>query len=159
MEPPLTWQAGCSEEPITTAPAQDTGPPNQPAPLLSEQPPSRKMMLYYFKIIGVFPTSKRKQLFLNIDLSRANTPWVKSSIGALWYGDQFHCWVKRFININSGTFAYVTHRHNLPSENQEQNPYNSSVCHFLIFGYKMTTEVTWARRVYQAKSQTPKAFC
>lgn len=155
MELPLIRQAGCSEEPTTT-PAQGAGPSNQ----VHKQPPCRKMMLHYFKIIGgFFPTHNTKRLLINIYLSRASTPWVKSNMGALWYGDQFHYWVKRFININSGIFAYVTHRHNLPSENWEQNPYNSSMCHLLIVRYKMTMEVTWARRVYQAKSQTTKAYC
>lgn len=143
MEPPLIRQAGCSEEPAA-APAQGAGPPNQPALLLSEQPLRRKMALYYFKITGVFfSTSNTKQLFLSIDLSRASAPWVKSNIGALWYGDQSHYWVRRFININDGIFAYVTHRHYLPSENCEQNPYNSSVCRFLIVRYKMTTDIKW----------------
>lgn len=45
-----------------------------------------------------------------------NTARVKSNIGVLWYGDQFFCWVKRFININHGTFAYVTHGTTFPEK-------------------------------------------
>lgn len=88
-----------------------------------------------------------------------NTARVKSNIGVLWYGDQFFCWVKRFININHGTFAYVTHRHNLSWENWEQNRCNSSMCRFLITRSKMAMAVTWARTVYLAGSQTTKAYC
>lgn len=148
----MLWAGDCCSSPRCWA--------TQPARAIAPRATStQENDAFLFQNNWVFSTYNTNQLFLNINLSGASTPWVKSSIGALWDGDQFHYWVKRFININHGTFAYVTHRHNLPSENREQNPYNSSVCRFLIARYKLTMEVTWARRVYQAKSQTTKVHC
>lgn len=56
----------------------------------------------------------------------------ESSMGALWYVDQFLYWVKRLINIERVAFACVTHGHNFPGEKWEQNPDNFSPCRFWI---------------------------
>lgn len=119
----------------------------------------KKPNLYYFIITDFFFYFQQNPVISKYRPRGTNTARVKSNIGVLWYGDQFFCWVKRFININHGTFAYVTHRHNLSWENWEQNLCNSSMCRFLITRSKMAMAVTWARTVYLAGSQTTKAYC
>lgn len=76
MEPPLIRQVGCSEEPVPAP-----GHPTSPA-LLGKQPPRSKRMLYYFKVIGHFPIPTENSYFLNINLSVANAPRVKTTISA-----------------------------------------------------------------------------
>lgn len=83
------------------------------------EPPHKEAKLYYSIIIEVFSYFQQKNRVISKYRPHgSNRAGVKSAIGALWYGDQLFCWVKRLININQGTFACVTHRHNGKSGNR-----------------------------------------